>query len=233
MKKIIFLTLLTIIGIFGVSRMVYADSSILSVLPASFNSTVSKVFNVSIQIDPASNNICVVRGTLNFDNLSCQDITVVNSSVMAIITPTCANPSFVLGIPHCATTVQNILSVSVKGTKAGQGNLSLTRVNIIGAGIDVPFSTEGGVYNITAVSITAPKTTQQDAGQQKQATTPQQGGFTPTSTIPVTVSPASLLTVMVKILSFGTGKDWLAVIVTILIILLLAVFYFIRKKVKF
>jgi len=235
MEKITLLVLLTIVGIFRVSQMVYADSSILSVLPASLNSTVGIVFNVSVQIDPASNNVCVVKGTLNFDNLSCQDITIADSSVIAMITPTCANPSFVLGIPKCTTTVQSILSVSAKGIQAGQGNLSLTEVNVIGAGIDVPFSAEEGVYNIIAVSIAAPKTIQQDAGQEEQITIPQQeeSVVAPViSIIPGSVAPASLLTIMINILSFGTDKDWLAVAVTISIILILAVFYFIIKKSK-
>ncbi|MBU2540210.1 DUF4430 domain-containing protein [Patescibacteria group bacterium] len=229
MKKITLLVLLTIVVIFGMSQMVYADSSTLSVLPASLNSTAGSVFSISIQIDSVNNDICVVKGTLNFDNLSCQNI-ITDSGVMAMITPTCASPSFVLGIPKCVVAVQNILSVSAEGVQAGQGKLFLTDVNVIGAGTDIPFNVEGGAYNITAVNIIVPKDIQQDVEQQEQETILQQEEQEESTSNQINyeiIAQAGLLTGMMNILN----DIWLTVILVILIILLLAILYFIKKKI--
>ena len=151
MKKITLL-LLALVGIFGMSQIVFADSSILSISPTSQNSTIGTSLNVSVKLDPVGNKICVVKGTLSFNKLSCKSISVA-SGLMAQTTPTCTDPSFVVGIPKCSSAVQNILSVSMKGTESGQANLSLTGVNIIGAGVAVPFTTQNGAYTIAAALI--------------------------------------------------------------------------------
>lgn len=152
---------------FGLTQIVFASNSVLSVSPASLDKSANTSFNVSVHLDPVGNKACVVKGTLNFDKLSCQSITVANG-LMPQTTPTCASPSFTVGIPGCASTAQNILSMSVKGTEAGQANLSFTGVNIIGAGTAVPFTSQGGTYNITTAvheptptptSTTTPKET--------------------------------------------------------------------------
>ena len=157
MKKTL-LTLLIVVGIFGANQIIYADTSTLFISPASLNIAVGKTFNVSVQLNPANNKVCVVKGTLSFDNLSCQSI-IVSSGLMAQVAPSCADPSFIIGIPKCATTNQSILSASVKGIKAGQESLSFTGVKIVGAGMDIPFNVQSSVYNIAAVKTTSPKTT--------------------------------------------------------------------------
>jgi len=149
MKKIILSLLLVIVGVVALGQAVYADNATLSVLPASSDNKVGSAFNVSIQLNPANNKVCVVSGNLIFSNLSCQNITVA-SSLKAMTAPSCSNTSFMLGIPNCAATVQNLFSVSVKGVQAGQANLSFTGVKVIGAGTDVAFSPQNGAYNITA-----------------------------------------------------------------------------------
>ena len=156
MKKITLLSIFVLVGIFGISQIVFAESAVLSVSPASLEKTAGTSFNVSVGLNPSNNKTCVVKGTLNFDNLSCQSITVANG-LMAQTTPTCANPSFTIGIPKCTTAVQNILSISTKGSSAGQAGLALSGVNIIGAGFAVPFNTQNGVYTITAPLIQTPK----------------------------------------------------------------------------
>ena len=151
MKKITLL-LLSVIGIFGINQIVFAASSILYVSPSSLNSTVGASSNISVKLDPVGNKICVVKGVLSFDKLSCQSISIA-SGLMAQTTPTCSSPSFTIGIPKCTTTVQNILSLSAKGTQVGQAAVSLTGVNIIGAGATVPFNTLNGAYNIAAAPV--------------------------------------------------------------------------------
>jgi cobalamin biosynthesis Mg chelatase CobN len=152
MKKIIILSVLVAVSFVALGQVVYADTSTLSVLPASSSSNIGAAFNVSVQLNPASNKVCVVQGTLNFDNLACKSITVA-SGVMAQIAPTCSSPSFMLGIPGCATAVQNFLSASVAGIQAGQASLSVTGIDLIGTSADVPSSSQPGTYNITAAAV--------------------------------------------------------------------------------
>ena len=113
------------------------------------DSMVGDAFTVSAQIDPAGNNVCVVKGTINLSNLSCQGI-VVSDGLIAQTVPSCSNPNFIIGIPKCTMTPRNILSMSLKGIQAGQGALSFTGAKVIGAGISVPFAVQSGIYKIDA-----------------------------------------------------------------------------------
>src|SRR5258708_1677342 len=145
MKKILLLSLLISIGTLALGQAAYAENAILSVLPASLSTAANTAFTASVQLNPANNKVCVVKGTLAFNNVTCQSITVADG-VTTQKAPSCASPSFTLGIPQCATTLRNIFSASVKGTLAGQGTVSLSDVKVIGAGTDVPFTLQDGAY---------------------------------------------------------------------------------------
>ena len=147
MKKIILLPLLAVAGILGMTGIVFADSTTLFISPSSLNSKVGADFSASVKINAAGNEVCVVEGTLNFDNLACQSITVADG-LMAQKEPTCDSPSFLLGIPKCTTAIQNILSVSAKGVRAGRAGISVDDAGVIGVGEDVAFALQGGTYNI-------------------------------------------------------------------------------------
>jgi hypothetical protein len=153
MNKITLFSLLAAICMLGIGQMAYADTAIISASPSTISKTVDAPFNVSIQLNPTNNQVCVVQGTLNLTNLSFQSITVA-SGIMAQTSPTCANPNFVLGIPKCTTAAQNILSVAVEGNQAGSASLSLSGVRAIGSGVTVASSVQGGSYNITARQAT-------------------------------------------------------------------------------
>lgn len=241
MKKIILLSAFVILGVLVLGQAVYAASSILSVQPASLDSAVGKVFNVSIQMDPASNKICVIKGALSFDNLSCQSIAVQNG-LMAQTTPTCASPSFMLGIPKCVIADQNILSVSVKGNNIGTGKIFLSGVKVIGAGADVAFNSQGGAYNITTVQTpalkstptTTAKTTSDITAQQvaqpaqqitQQVETPAQQ-TTAENNIPASVGTASVASATLNFFSSPV------VIIIIAIFLLLILFWAFNKFFK-
>lgn len=161
MKKINLLVFFVILGVFAIGRMVFADNSILSVSSGTTSTTVGKTFNASIQINPKDNTVCVVKGTLVFNNLSCQSISVPNG-LMVQTNPTCSSPSFVIGIPQCTKSIENLISLSLKGSKAGQGSLSFINTNIIGVGTDVPFEGVTGIYtfaNQVTEEVVLPKTT--------------------------------------------------------------------------
>ncbi len=232
-KKIILLTLLTIVGIMGISQVALADNPTLSILPATINSTVGTPFNASVQLNPAGNQVCVVKGTINLDGLACQSVTVA-SGLMTAVSPTCANPSFSIGIPKCTTVAQNILSISVLGTKDGQASLSITGAKVAGVGTYLTFNSQSGTYNITPAKATTPKTTSKTTTTQtvtqptttQPVTTPAQT-TTPNSGIPANAGAAALANSGVS----STWFIWILIIVVILAVIY-AIYYLITRKKK-
>lgn len=167
--------MLIITGVLILGQAVLADSAILSTLPAIAERTVGTPFNVSVQIDPTGNRVCVVKGTISLDNLSCQSVTLADG-IKVQTTPTCDAPNFVLGIPKCTTAPQNLFSISVKGRGVGQANLSFTEVKVVKVeGIiasDVAFDLQNGSFNLIApAKATAPLGT--TGAQSPQGTTTQ------------------------------------------------------------
>jgi hypothetical protein len=237
-KKIILLSLLTIVGILGVGQMVSAATPVLSASPATLNSVVGTSFNVSVLVNPENNKVCAVRGTINFNGLDCQNITVA-SGVMAVTTPTCANPTFLVGIPKCTTNVQNLFSVAVKGNKVGVSTLAFTTVRIMGAGDGVSSVWQGGAYNITAVAkpvVRATPAATERATTEVVQSTPTTPVATTEATNPVdetnlnnaipTGSAAAALS--------GTSTNWFNyfLIALILLVVIYGIYYIISKRKK-
>jgi len=218
MKKIKILSLLAIVGMLGISQIAFAANSTLSVSPASLNSTAGKTFNVSVQLDPAGNKVCVVKGTLNLNNLSCQAVTVADG-LMIQTNPSCSSPSFTVGIPKCSTAVENILSVSVKGTQAGQANLSITGAKVIGVGVDVPFTSQSGVYQIAAVPTT-----------KTQTTTITQTAQQATNTAPVVSNTAPITQTAAVATASSSGNAWMWIILVIVMLVLIGFIYSRKSK---
>jgi hypothetical protein len=182
MKKIILLSTFIILGVLALSNSVYAASATFSVLPSTATNNVGTAFNVSASLDPQGNKICVVEGALSFNNLTCQSIAV-QSGIMTQAAPTCASPSFTLGIPKCAITDQNLLSVSVKGNNAGTASVTLTGIKVIGAGADVAFTSQAGLYNIVQVAP-ASSSSSSSSSASSQASAPKTA--TPKTTVKTT-----------------------------------------------
>ena len=206
MKKITITSIIVFISMLLGSQLAFASNAILSVSPSASTSTVGSVINAIIKIEPTGNNVCVVKGTINFAGLSCQSVTVANG-VMAQTVPTCAEPNFTIGIPKCASSTQNLLSVSVKGTQVGQGVISFSGVKVIGAGSDVVSNSLSGNYNIVAVVQSIPEKVEQpkqnnpikvnaipDTGLQVPSGV---GQFSSTNTVEQIVSTTSTLAVPV------------------------------------
>lgn len=147
MKKIILTSVFVFIGIIMLAQEALAANAVLAITPSISTSTINTPFNLSVNINPTNNKVCVVKGTINFNNLSCQSITLA-SGLMAQTMPTCAAPTFTLGIPKCTTSPQDLFSVSVRGNKIGTSTSSLSGVKVIGVGSDVVFITSAGSYNI-------------------------------------------------------------------------------------
>ena len=211
------------------SQSVYADNSSLSVLPAIASKTVGATFNVSVSVNPQGNQVCVVKGTLNFNNLTCKGITVA-SGLMPQTTPTCLNPNFTLGIPRCTTAIENILTVSVKGGSVGQATASLSNAKVIGVGVLIPSSLNGGTYNIieSAVQATPLPTVESNQALEAATSTPTPSvspEVTPVNSVPANVGTAGLLSV-------AEPYFWPLLIIFIIIVIGYIIYWFVSKKRK-
>ncbi|OGZ65446.1 MAG: hypothetical protein A2998_00910 [Candidatus Staskawiczbacteria bacterium RIFCSPLOWO2_01_FULL_37_25b] len=235
MKKIIILSLFIIAGFMLAGRFALADNSMLVVTPSAGNKNINSPFDVLIQLDPAGNEACVVKGALNLNNLACQNITI-SAGVVAQTVPNCANPSFVLGIPKCAATLQDIMTVSVKGINPGQANLSFADVSVLASSAAVDSGSNNGAYNITAISgaasvaqQTLPENTQETAPETtNEQTTPQEETENPLAAGEEnnpTEQPAALGQTGLSSL-FSNWIVWLIIIVLLAVV----VWWFYSKK---
>lgn len=150
MKNIIKTLIIVFVGLIVGGNLAFAASSELVLAPNQASSTVGSQFNVAVSVNPNGNNVCVVKGTINFSNLSCQNITLANG-LMAQTVPTCAATNFTVGIPKCVSANQNLFTISVKADSVGLAGISLANVKIIGAGVDVQSSVQSGNYQIESV----------------------------------------------------------------------------------
>jgi hypothetical protein len=149
---------------------VYAADASLYISPASLTKTVGNIFSVSGGVNASGNKVCAVEGTLVFNNVSCQSITVA-SGLMAQSTPTCSNPYFLIGIPNCSTSSKALFTISVKAGSAGTASIGLTSVDVIGEGASVGSTGTSGNYTINAVSAPVPAPTSTSTPKSNEQTT--------------------------------------------------------------
>jgi len=138
---------LSVVGFVGTA--IAAESS-LYISPASITKTAGNTFSASLGLTASGNKVCAVEGTLVFNNLTCQSITVA-SDIMVQSSPTCSNPHFLIGIPNCTTSDKALLTVSVRAGSAGTASISATGVDIIGEGSSVGSTSTKGNYTINAI----------------------------------------------------------------------------------
>jgi len=141
-----------IAGVFSFGIANASDSSIF-VSPNNLDKNVGESFALNVIVDTAGSKVCAVEGTLQLDKLSCQSI-VVGSGIMAQKSPTCADPSFLLGIPNCSINNETLLTVTVKAEQAGSAVVSFANVDVVGEGFSLSTSSTNGTYEITVVPDT-------------------------------------------------------------------------------
>lgn len=224
---------LSVIISLGFIGSVSAASSSLYISPTVLTKTAGDTFNVSVGANAQGNKVCAVEGTLVFNNLTCQSITV-PSDVMAQNSPTCTNPHYLIGIPGCTVTDKTILTVTVKAGTAGNASLSQTSVDIIGEGASLGSSSTSGNYTINSVpAVAAPKTTTPTAptevvSPEPETLQPVQTPTTPTNPESVNPGQASLASTGFKFNDYL----WMGLIFILVIVLGYGMYSLIKKGKK-
>ena len=149
-KTKIILSAIIFLSVIGFGGTVDAAGAYLYVSPATLTKTTGNVFSVSVGINTSGSKVCAIEGSLVFNNLSCQSITVA-SDAMAQSLPTCSTPYFLIGIPNCTTLGKILLTVSVKAGSAGTSSVVPIGVDIIGEGASLGSASISGIYTINAV----------------------------------------------------------------------------------
>ncbi len=142
------------LGIFSFG-IVNASNSLIYITPNNLNKKVGDAFVLVATVDTAGSKVCAVEGTLQLDKLSCQNI-VLGEGIMAQKQPSCADPSFLLGIPSCTIVNKALFTVAVKGEKVGNATVGFADVDVIGEGFSLSNTSVGGNYNLSAVSTVKP-----------------------------------------------------------------------------
>jgi hypothetical protein len=233
LSTIIFLSVVGFVGILN------AAGASLYVSPASITKTAGDTFSVSVGFNASGSKVCAAEGTLVFNNLSCQNITVAGD-VTPQSSPTCSNPHFLIGVPSCTTADKVLFTVSVKAGSVGTASINLTGVDIIGEGVSVGSASISGNYTINAVPtltptltptptpIPTPKPTQQvTQPTAQQVETPVQS-TTPENNLPANVGAASVATTGSK----WTNFLWIVLIIAIILCVAYGIYYLIKRKKK-
>jgi hypothetical protein len=187
--------ILVALAVFAISADAVTATS-LTVSPGTLSKKAGDSFAVSVGITTGGSKVCVVEGTLALDKLSCSSITVADG-LMAQTTPTCAKPTFSIGIPSCATTDKTLFSVIVNAPTAGTATLGFTAVDIIGEGVSLGSSAGKGTYTVASASVepvvpvvtetVVPKPVVKPAVTKTQETT---GGMKPNAKVPEKINTA-------------------------------------------
>ena len=117
---------------------VEASTPLLNAWSTSMDREVGDTFDIFVNINPVGEKVCVVEGTINLSNLSCQKITV-SDGIQSRIYPSCEDLSFSLGIKGCSTESKTLFTVNVKADSAGSNPVNFSNVDILGAGVSLPF----------------------------------------------------------------------------------------------
>lgn len=135
----------------GLASLANASANYIDVSPKV--STIDQASNTSISVSVATSGdkICVAKGTIVLDNLTCENITLA-SGIISAVTPTCSSPKFLVGIPKCTTVNSDLFIVSTKAGNVGQASISFTDVNLFGTATSISTESAKGDYKIVAVS---------------------------------------------------------------------------------
>jgi len=135
-------------SLFFFAGIVSAESS-LYVSPETLTVNTNSNITSYVSVIPNGEKVCVVKGSLSFNNLDCKSI-VMAEGLMAQKVPTCSDPNFTLGIPTCTLVNKNLFTVQSNTKNSGTANISLINLNIIGEGVSVGSKSNNVNYTVNA-----------------------------------------------------------------------------------
>jgi len=147
-KNKIKISFMLLAPLFFFAGIVSAESS-LYVSPETLTVNTNSNITSYVSVIPNGEKVCVVKGSLSFNNLDCKSI-VMAEGLMAQKVPTCSNPNFTLGIPTCTLVNKNLLTVQSNTKNSGTANISLIDLNIIGEGVSVGSKSNNVNYTVNA-----------------------------------------------------------------------------------
>lgn len=132
---------------------VQAGTAGLYVSPSTATKNVGDTMTITVGVAAADNEVYAVEGTLSFDNLTCQSITVAGG-LTPQTSPSCASPSFLLGVPGGTKVSKTLLTVVVKATTAGTASLTVKNVDVVGKGTSLSKAGVSGSYTVNSTTPT-------------------------------------------------------------------------------
>jgi len=147
-KNKIKISFMLLAPLFVFAGIVSAESS-LYVSPETSTVNTNSSITSYVSVIPNGEKVCVVKGSLSFNNLDCKSI-VMAEGLMAQKVPTCSDPNFTLGIPTCTLVNKNLFTVQSNTKNSGTANISLINLNIIGEGVSVGSKSNNVNYTVNA-----------------------------------------------------------------------------------
>jgi len=147
-KNKIKISFMLLAPLFFFAGIVSAESS-LYVSPETSTVNTNSSITSYVSVIPNGEKVCVVKGSLSFNNLDCKSI-VMAEGLMAQKVPTCSDPNFTLGIPTCTLVNKNLFTVQSNTKNSGTANISLINLNIIGEGVSVGSKSNNVNYTVNA-----------------------------------------------------------------------------------
>jgi hypothetical protein len=230
-----------LIAVFGFANSIEAANPSIYVSPTSLSKKVGDVFDISVEINPAGEKVCMVEGKLVLDKLSCQSVSP-NSDLMA--SPdnklACSNLYFSLGIPTCTTENKILFTVTVKAKDAGTAIANFSGVDIIGEGVSVPSTFSGGTYTLTVSEEEVVPEREEEVTPEEEITPEgEEEEIVEEEEEEIVIGPeeeeivkeTSFLAAVGSIVTLGTDNVWIAIIVAIIVLAIIVylAFYFTRK----
>jgi hypothetical protein len=168
--KILFLSFV-LLSVFSFAVTAQAAGDSLYVSPATLTVNAGNNITVSAIAGTSGDKICAVQGTIVFNNMTCQNITVTNG-LLVQNSPTCSNPNFILAIPKCTTTDTTLFTVLSKAGNAGTASISFSAVKLAGVGVVVSTTSVGGNYTVNALPVVQTQTPPVKQPKVTKTTTP-------------------------------------------------------------
>lgn len=146
-KTKILVSLIALVSLANTADAATIPGVALVVTPASLNETVGNTFSTAVVVRTPGSKVYAVEGTLTFDGLSCQSITI-SDGLISQTAPTCTKPYFLVGVPSGTIADKEIFRVGVKALRAGNVTIGLTSIDVIGEGMSLSNVGTGAKYSI-------------------------------------------------------------------------------------